>query len=89
MTCLCFVFRMGECFSLRRGGALAPPILSPTMSKDPNLDAIRRFSVFDVAIHAGTDCAVQSQVQWAALKCDGTGAFYFVLSVVKLVQRGS
>ena len=43
------------------------------------LDAFRNF---DVVLHAGTDCAVQSLVQWTGLMWLGTGAFYFVLCVV-------
>ena len=51
---------MGECFSLRRGGALAPPIHYPTTPKDPTLDALEYFSVFVEALHAGTHLVVQS-----------------------------
>ena len=43
------------------------------------LDAFRNF---DVVLHAGTDCAVQSLVQRTGLMWLGTGAFYFVLCVV-------
>ena len=62
------------------------------MSKDPNLDAFRYFSVFVLVSHAGTDCAIQSPGQWPALMCDGIGAFYFVLCetlVARLMSFGS
>ena len=50
------------------------------------LDVFRNFDVF---LHAGTDCAVQSQVQWTGLMWLGTGAFYFVLCVVNRYSEGS
>ena len=62
-----------------RGGALAPPIPFPTKPNDPQSIGFS-FCCFEVRyLHAGTDFAVQSLIQWIGLMWLGTGAFYFVL----------